>query len=518
MAPERIIVVGSGMGGLSAALYLSGRGHDIEVFEAAATPGGKMRTLPSAAGPVDAGPTVLTLRGVFDDLFREAGLRLEDHATLEREPVLARHFWPDGGTLDLFDDPDRSAEAIAAFSGTRAAAQFRRFHEETLRLFRAFDAPVLRAAQPSLPALAVRVAADPALLRAMAPLSSLAAHLGRRFDDPRLAQLFGRYATYVGGMPHRVPALLGLVCQAEAQGVWRVAGGMHALAGAMAEAVERLGGRIRLGRAVARIEPGVGVILSDGTCVPADRVVFNGDPRALRTGLLGAAVRDAVRPSGTEPRSLSAEVWAFAATPAGRDLHHHNVLFGADPETEFAPLSAGGVPVDPTVYICAQDRGTGRTPPPIERFETIVNAAPLPPDRPDTQEHCPCFDRTFALLAERGLSFAPPPKPAARTTPAGFAALFPGSLGSLYGRSPRGSMATFQRPGARTRVPGLYLAGGGVHPGPGVPMAALSGRHAAEAIISDRTSTSTFRRTDTPGGMSTGSATTDRAPFRSSGS
>ena len=99
MTNTRVIVVGAGMGGLAAAMRLAAAGCDVTVFETAAEPGGKMRTLPSAAGPVDAGPTVLTLRGVFDDLFAACGLALNDHVSLTREPLLARHVWPDGSAL-----------------------------------------------------------------------------------------------------------------------------------------------------------------------------------------------------------------------------------------------------------------------------------------------------------------------------------------------------------------------------------------------------------------------------------
>ena len=88
-----------------------------------------------------------------------------------------------------------------------------------------------------------------------------------------------------------------------------------------------------------------------------------------------------------------------------------------------------------------------------------------------------------------GLTFSPLPGRETLTTPHDFAALFPGSQGALYGRSPHGLMAPFRRPRARTTLPGLYLAGGGVHPGPGMPMAALSGRHAAAAILADLAST-----------------------------
>ena len=514
MTRERVIVVGAGMGGLAAAMRLAHADREVTLYEAAAAPGGKMRTVPSEAGPVDTGPTVLTLRAHFDDLFTDVGLRLEDYATLEEEPLLARHFWPDGSRLDLFADEAATVAEIDSLAGTDAAMAFSKFSAETRRLFSAFDAPMLRTARPRMGPLAARVLAEPALLRAMAPFSSLSRRLARTFEDRRLAQLFGRYATYVGGLPHEVPGLLALIWQAEARGIWRVAGGMSSLALALARAAERLGATLHYNAPVARIETGPAVILKDGTRHAADRVLFNGEPRALRTGRLGPDPQGAVRDAAIAPRSLSAEVWAFAATPRGPELAHHNVFFGADPATEFEPIGRGEAAQDPTIYVCAQDRGTGRTTPGLERFETIVNAAPLS----ETEEPAPCFDRTIPLLAERGLSFTPEPEQSARTGPQDWEALYPGSLGALYGRSPSGPRATFRRPTARTAMPGLYLAGGAAHPGPGVPMAVLSGRHAAEAIIADRTSTSMSRPTDTPGGTSTGSATTAPAPSRSSDS
>ena len=104
MTTDRIIVIGAGMGGLAAAIRLAASGHSVTVVESAAAAGGKARTLPSDAGPVDCGPTVLTLRDVFDDLFALAGERLENHAKLVPQPVLARHWWPDGTRLDLTTD------------------------------------------------------------------------------------------------------------------------------------------------------------------------------------------------------------------------------------------------------------------------------------------------------------------------------------------------------------------------------------------------------------------------------
>ncbi|MBJ3761454.1 phytoene desaturase [Maribius pontilimi] len=518
MVDNQIIVIGAGVGGLAAAIRLAHAGARVSLYESASTPGGKMRCLPSAAGPVDAGPTVLTMRSVSDALFRDVDARMQDYVTLEAEPLLARHFWPDGSRLDLFSDHDASVDAVRAFAGARAAHEFTRFSDRARALFDAFEAPMMQSVAPTPWAMAKVVLRNPRLIASMAPGRTLAAQLARDFTDPRLRQLFGRYATYVGGSPYAAPALLALIWRAEAAGVWRVQGGMHALAEGLAKLAKSKDVALRYDASVTRIATTggrvSGIELADGSRIAADTVVFNGDPRALSHGVLGTDTLGAVPPQATEPRSLSAEVWAFAATPDGADLAHHNVFFGRDPTTEFIPIARGDVPVDPTIYVCAQDRGSGRTPPQTERFEIIVNASAGSAE----QEFPPCHQRTFQTLADRGLSFTPTPGPDALTTPQGFDRLFPASAGALYGRSPDATMAAFARPTARTAVPGLYLAGGGAHPGAGVPMATLSGQHAAATILSDRTSTSPSRRTDMPGGMSTGSATMVGTPSRSSGS
>ncbi|MDU8944524.1 1-hydroxycarotenoid 3,4-desaturase CrtD [Ovoidimarina sediminis] len=515
---ETVAVIGAGVGGLAAAMRLAHAGLSVTVFERASAPGGKMRQVDSPAGPVDAGPTVLTLRPIFENLFRDVRAKLSDHVTLHEEPILARHWWPDGTTLDLFADPARTADALGHFGGVTAAREYAAFRAETARLFDAFDAPMMQSVAPSKARIAARVMAEPSLIPAIGTFETMATRLARNFSDPRLRQLFGRYATYVGGSPYAAPALLRLVAEAEARGVWRVAGGMHALARAM-EKVATAGGAVfrydtHIADLATRPDGTVRLTTAAGETHIADRCVFNGDPRALTTGHLGAAATGAVPNGAVEPRSLSANVWSFAATPTGADLVHHNVFFGHDPRTEFGPIAEGRLPEDPTLYVCAEDRGGPGPVPPLERFEIIMNA---PPSNGHAEEDpSTCRTRTFPVLASRGLTFSPEPPDTALTTPGGFARLFPGSLGSLYGRSPHGTMAAFARPTARTAIPGLYLAGGGAHPGAGIPMAALSGRHAAEAILTDLASTSTSRRTAMRGGISTGSATMAPAPSRSS--
>ena len=519
MDQDRVIVIGAGMGGLAAAIRLAACGLHVTVVESAATPGGKARAIPSPAGPVDTGPTVLTLRSSFDALFALNGERLDDHVTLIPQPVLARHWWPGSDALDLTTDRDANAAAIRAFAGPHEAEAFLRFDRLAESLFTAFDAPMMQAARPDLPAIARAALRAPRLWPALRPGLSLERLLKSHFRDPRLIQLFARYATYVGARPAYAPAVLSLIWRAEARGVWAVQGGMHHLAAALAALAERMGVTFRYATPATRIQRQngrvTGVQIADGRTLACDHCVFNGDPAALTDGRLGSAAAEALPHSAATPRSLSALVWAFASQatgPRAPDLIHHNLFFTDDPAAEFGPIGAGRMPTAPTLYLCAEDRAKGPAAGP-ERFEIILNApAGLPALRPEDFHQCRQI--TFDRLSRMGLTLTPP-GPEALTTPAMLDRLFPASQGAIYGRSPEGTMASFRRPTARTALPGLYLAGGGAHPGAGVPMAALSARHAAEAIMQDRISASRSAPTAMPGGISTASRMTGGARSRS---
>ncbi len=362
---NRAVVIGAGLGGLSAALCLAHAGLDVTVVDRLSGPGGKLRAVPSATGPVDAGPTVLTLRPVFEALFAHVGANLADHLDLAPEPVLARHWWPDGSTLDLHADADASEAAIRDFAGARAAADFRAFHARAGRLYAAFDRPMMQASDPDALSISRAVLRQPSLLADMAPHRTLAVSLAAQFRDPRLRQLFGRYATYVGGSPYQSPALLALIWRAEAGGVWRIPGGMHRLALVLKDLAAAKGARFMLGVEAQRIDIAAGAVsavqIDGGDRLPADHVVFNGDPRALATGLLGQAAAGSIRDAeaATSPRSLSANVWCFSATPeGGASLLHHNVFFCRDPLAEFDDLAARPRPGEP--YALRLRAGQGR--------------------------------------------------------------------------------------------------------------------------------------------------------------
>jgi 1-hydroxycarotenoid 3,4-desaturase len=512
LATDRVVVIGAGIGGLVAALLMAARGADVTVVEAAERPGGKMREVAVDGRPVDSGPTVFTLRRVFDRIFEAVGERLDAHLSLRPADVLARHAWADGGRLDLFADIERSADAIGAFAGAAEAKGYRAFAARACAVFRTLEHPFIEVPRPSPVGLtrAVGLGRIGELMR-ITPFRTLWDALGAHFADPRLRQLFGRYATYCGSSPFAAPATLMLVAHVEQEGVWLIDGGMHRLAATLAGLAEARGARIRYGSAATRIVVTDGrtsaVRLATGEVLPADVVICNADVAALADGRFGPAAA-AVPPTRPHERSLSAVTWSLAAMTDGFPLARHTVFFSDDYAAEFADiLTYRRLPQAPTVYVCAQDRDDGGglvRPGEAERLLVLVNApaagdgAPLAPS-----EIARCADRTFAFLARCGLTVHRNPSRTVTTTPADFEALFPATGGALYGRASHGWMASFRRPGPATRLPGLFVAGGSTHPGPGVPMAAISGRLAAEAALAALASTSPSRRVATSGGIST---------------
>jgi 1-hydroxycarotenoid 3,4-desaturase len=298
-----------------------------------------------------------------------------------------------------------------------------------------------------------------------------------------------------------------LVAHVEREGVWVIEGGLRRLAEALAALAEGAGARIRYRTEVARfvVEGGRvgGVETSQRERIAADAVVYNGDVGAFAAGLIGEAPRIAA----PEP-SLSAVTWALRAPKAAAPWRHHNVLFGDDYAQEFdAVFQRNALPRDPTIYVCAQERETGAGEAADEPLFVLVNAPPHRPQAPLSEgEIATCEQATREAVSRLGvnLDWAS----AVRTTPREFAKLFPGSRGALYGPAPHGWRASFQRQGARASPPGLYLAGGTVHPGAGVPMAALSGALAAAAVAADLGLTARSRPAVMSGGMSTRSATT----------
>lgn len=535
MRTPRVVVIGAGIGGLAAALDLARAGIEVVVLEAQAAPGGKMRRLMVSGQAIDGGPTVFTMKWVFDALFADAGTSTEAELTLTRLERIARHAWSETEQLDLYSDLDRSVDAIGAFAGAAAAHGYRDFCDRAAIAFDMLDETFIRAEKPTVSGMMMTAGLGrPGDVMRVKPYATLWRALAENFRDPRLRQLFGRYATYSGSSPYLASATLMLIAHVERLGVYTVNGGMHALAQTVARLAEGKGAKFRYGTRVKSIlvEGGqaAGVELDTGEIIPASAVVFNGDSNAIAIGRLGRPVATAVAATPRSERSQSAITFATVAATSGFELVHHNVFFSNDYSAEFDDVFRWRrVPAAPTVYVCAQDRrhdgdggmilapGGGTTDIAIDGEDSARAAASRPerllllvnaPANGDMASYTPeeiegCRSRTFQQLVRCGLSVRASTEAMIATSPADFEALFPATGGALYGQASHGWMAPFQRPTARSRLPRLYLCGGSTHPGAGVPMATLSGRNAARSLLADLGSTLRFPMAAMPGGTST---------------
>lgn len=487
------MVIGSGIGGVTSALLLARSGCEVTVLERAAVPGGKLAGAEVGGRLLDVGPTVFTMRWVFEEIFSALGESLTDAITLDPLEILARHAWCDGTRMDLHADIHQSADAIAAIAGAAEGTRFLAFCAHAQRIYDTLEPSFMRAPGPSL----TRLVGDllprrPGDLWAITPFKSLWNMLGTYFHDPRLQQLFGRYATYCGGSPWHSPATLMLVAHVERSGVWSVRGGMGEIARAMTKRLESRGATLRCNAHVREIivsqGKASGVVLASGEILMADAVIANCDVSAVASGLLGSKVANAagIREVTAKKRSLSAMTLALNAPTSGFPLNRHNVFFSTDYAQEFAQLSKERrIPDIPTVYVCAEDRTDKEIPDGTpERLFCIINA-PADGDTHtlNSEEIERHTEAALNVLQGCGLRIDQSPNTMLTSTQNHFAERFPGTGGALYGRAPHGSMSSFQRPGVQSTLPGLFLAGGSVHPGPGVAMSALSGRMAAAEVL-----------------------------------
>ena len=489
----KTIIIGGGVGGLSAAMELACKGIEVDLVDPNSEPGGKIHQTNFNGVMIDSGPTVLTMKWVFESLFNDAGSNLDEEISITKLDVIARHFWSENEKLDLFADKNKSADAIRGFANNNEAEKFLNFCDLSSKVYQSLEAGFIKNNAPKFVQTRNLLGfSGMKLLASIGLFRNYWDSLSKQFDDPRLVQLFARYSTYVGSSPLAAPATLMLIPHVEMCGVWSIQGGIIELTRAMARVAKKLGVRFHQNfcEEILTYRGKVsGVRLEDGNSLLAENIIFNGDVSALSTGQLGKKVLSAVKRSKSSDRSLSAITWVTHSEVDNFKLSRHNIFFNKNYQNEFVDIfKKRNLPIKPTVYLCAQDRDSSENPiKKNERLFLLVNA-PANGDnhRISETEYNRCQLSAVSLLQNCGLTIRTSPKTWIQKTPQDFHNRFPSTGGSLYGRRTHGWFTPFQRPTSRSRIPGLYLSGGSVHPGPGIPMATISGRLAAEALMEDR--------------------------------
>jgi len=442
----------------------------------------------------DTGPSVITLRPVFEQVFHDAGRDLRDYLELIPLNPITRYFWPDGLTIDAVADEDAMCANLRASFGPHAVDDYRTFMRYARQLYDAVSQPFLYRAKPVVRDLIRLPLGDVFKIDA---LRTMHAAIQAHFTDPHLIQLFDRFATYNGSSPYRAPATLNVISYIEmAQGAWYPRGGVYQLAQAFERLALELGVELRYGEKVERIDvkhgQADGITLSNGQNVRADAVVCNADYTHAQRTLFSAAhpPRDISRlePSGS---GFALLVKAEGHQP---ELAHHNVFFCDDYRCEFQDIFDRRVaPLAPTLYVCITSKtDPGHAPPGCENPFVLVNA-PYISERYDWHANTTAYaqavlDQLRRHIARVGRSEALLYTLHAQCvmTPADLQATYGGNRGAIYGFSSNSRRAAFIRPANRDpHIKRLYFAGGSVHPGGGVPLVTLSGMAAAKCALED---------------------------------
>jgi phytoene desaturase len=488
---KRIIVIGTGIGGLVTAIRLAAAGQKVLVLEQNANVGGKMGEIQAEGFRWDTGPSVITMCHVLEDLFTTAGRRLEAYLTLLPVEPLTRYFYPDGTILDATRNLPEMLSQIAALD-ERDVEGYLAYLAYVARLHR-ITGPVFIYDRPPTWRSFFKVSPFDALK--IDGLRTMHQAIRGFVRSPYLRQLLGRFATYVGASPYQAPATLNVIAHVELSGgVWYPQGGVYALARALARLAEELGVEIRTDCPVQRINVTNGaatdVTLADSTTLPARAVVANVDVATVYEQLLRketVSPRRLARLTQVEP-SCSGFILMLGVEGAHPNLAHHNIFFSSDYRREFDEIFRRGVPpTEPTICVAITSKSDPtHAPEGCENWFVLVNAPPLGSAYDWTTQAESYRKVVLARLADFGLDVRQHIRVERMLTPVDIARLTGARRGALYGASCNNPFTAFRRPHNRAPdVQGLYFVGGTTHPGGGVPMVMLSGRVTAGMVIED---------------------------------
>jgi phytoene desaturase len=478
---DRVVVVGAGLGGLSAALRLAGAGRQVTVIERELVPGGRAGVLSDGGYAFDTGPTVLTMPDLIADAFDCVGEKLEDWLNLQPVSPLYRATYADGSRLDVHADSGAMAEEISAVCGPDEAAGYLRYvdfvsklykHEMRSFIDRNIDSPL------------DLVNGDLARLVGLGGFRRLAPKVQQYLKDDRLQKVFSFQSMYAGLSPYDALAIYAVIAYMDSvAGVYFPRGGMHAVPRALAGAAEKHGVQFRYGEEVTRVERrgrrAVAVHLASGERVPCDVVVLNPDLPVAYRDLLGF-VPPTVRRLRYSPSCFLLLAGSSASYP---DAAHHNISFGHSWKGVFSELVGGRLMTDPSVLVTVPTHSDPSLAPDGRSIYYVLFPTPNLDAPIDWRRAAARYrDEVVETLEKRGYSgFGSAIEVEHVTTPLDWQ-----RRGMERGAPFAAAHSFFQTGPFRPRNlwgDNVVFVGSGTQPGVGVPMVLVSGRLAAERIV-----------------------------------
>ena len=487
---KKAIVIGAGVAGLATAARLAAAGHKTVVFEASASPGGKLAVIGDKRYRFDAGPSLFTLPYLIDQVIKDCGKSPADYFEYYRKEKACIYYWPDGTRLEAHADAEQFASEVEEVLGVDAQL-VRDYLEKSAYIYRYTEKVFL---QKSLHRLKSYLSADTLASVLRMPNLSLGGSLHRlnqrKLKHPKLVQFFDRFATYNGSDPYQTPGVMSSIPHLEHNlGTYYPKGGMHQIPQALYNLGKDLGVAYHFNAPVEKIvvegQKARGVMVK-GELNEADLIASNMDVVPTYRRLMP----DQKAPEKTlkQERSSSALIFYWGVKREFPELDLHNIIFSGDYQQEFrAIFQEHTIGDDPTIYLnISSKEGEGDAPEACENWFILINApgntgqdwdAIIPRVR---QQVLDKLSKSLGVAIEPLIEFEDyldPRRIEERTS---------SYQGSLYGAGSNDTFSAFLRhPNFSRKIEGLYFCGGSVHPGGGIPLCLMGAEITANLIRED---------------------------------
>jgi len=486
----RCVVIGSGFGGLAAAIRLQARGHHVTIVEKLEQPGGRACVFRQNGFTFDAGPTIITAPWVFDDLFSVAGKRREDYVEFVALDPFYNIRFDDGSVFRYNGDDTNQLEQVRAFSNGRDVDGYHRLLASTRPIY---DVGMALLDKPFL-TVASLLKVIPDLVRLRAD-RSVAAHINRFITDERLRRVFSFHPLLVGGNPYHTSSVYTLIHRLEREwGVLFAMGGTGALVGSLVKLFQEIGGTVRLNSEVAHVDVdratrrATGVRLTSGECIAADSVVCNGDVAEGYRRL----VPEWARPSMRDTRinrytySMSLFVIYFGTDRQYPDTAHHEIILGKRYKELLEDVFEKKILSDDfSLYLHRPTATDPSLAPPGHDCWYVLSPVPHLGSGIDWDAVGQRYrDRIMQFLEDHYLpELQSHIVTERRIDPRYFEHTLNSYNGSAFSVEPTLMQSAYMRPHNRSPdIANLYFCGAGSHPGAGLPGVVSSGKLVADLI------------------------------------
>ncbi|MCX7721652.1 MAG: phytoene desaturase family protein [Verrucomicrobiae bacterium] len=488
MSKKKVIVIGAGLGGLSAAISLRQSGYAVEVFEKNGRIGGKLNVLKSGGYTFDLGPSILTLPHIFERLFARSGRQMKDYIPIRSLRPHWRCFFEDGTVVDLYPEPDRMAEEARKVG--EDPANVRRFLDYSGRLYDLINAGYFEQGLDT-----------PAEFRRFYGLRNFikfdlfrTMHGGvARFLKTRyMRDIFDYFIKYVGSSAYHAPAFMNCLPTIQFRyDLWYVDGGMYGIALGLQQLMDELGVAVRLNSEVVEVRKDgsrvTGVVTKDGQFHAADIVVSNMEVVPAYENLLREDAAFMRTLEKFEP-ACSGLVLELGLDRQYTQLAHHNFFFSNNQKEHFHTVfRKRQLPPDPTIYlVCASRTDPSVAPAGCDCLKVLPHIPYIDDARPLSRADYLAFKESVLDKLERmGLTDLRKHIVFEHCwTPLDIREQYYSNKGSIYGVvADRWKNLAFKAPKQSAKYPNLFFVGGSVNPGGGMPMVVLCGQNVAKKIV-----------------------------------